>query len=69
MSGFCLLKISFVLNNKEELIPRFNPLKRDGNNNNYLYILPTMALHVESQCLIAVEEKFKEYCLELKKKS
>ena len=49
MLGFCLLKISFVLDNTAELIPCFNPLKRDGNNNNYLYILPTMALHVESQ--------------------
>ena len=49
MLGFCLLKISFVLDNTEELIPRFNPVKRDGNNNNYLYILPSMALHVKSQ--------------------
>ena len=47
--GFCLLKFPFVLDNTAELFPCFNPLKRDGNNNNYLYILPTMALHVESQ--------------------
>lgn len=64
MLGFCLLKISFVLDNTAELIPRFNPLKCDGNNNNNLYILATMALQAEAQCIIAVKEKFKEYCLE-----
>ena len=47
-----LLKISFVLDNTTELIPLFNPLKRDGNKNNYIYILLTMALHVEAQCII-----------------
>ena len=47
-----LLIKNFVLDKTAQLIPHLNSLKRGLQfNDNYLYILPTMALHAEARCI------------------